>query len=182
MAVKRRARDLVIPRPARDELLEWLLAATRETERGDAEAEQADHAGLGHVLRVAELDIVAAAVAVRQVVPVPALELGVILAARHPETVRAMISAGGRPDLAGSAMARVWAPSLFIVGGEDPVGLGFTRLMLEIFPRGVASKLEILRGVGLRFEEGPVAARAAELAIAWLEDHLPRRAQSEQAA
>ena len=107
---------------------------------------------------------------------------GVILAARHPEMVRAMISAGGRPDLAGSAMARVRVPSLFVVGGEDPVGLGFTRLMLEIFPRGVASKLEILRGVGLRFEEGPVAARAAELAIAWLEDHLPRRAQSEQAA
>jgi putative phosphoribosyl transferase len=107
---------------------------------------------------------------------------GVILAVRRSEMVSALISIAGRPDLAGSAMARVRAPSLFVVGGEDAVGLGFTRLMLEIFPRNVASKLEILRGVGLRFEEGPAAARAAELAIAWLEDHLPGAAHAERAA
>jgi dienelactone hydrolase len=107
---------------------------------------------------------------------------GVILAVRRPEAVSALISIAGRPDLAGSAMARLRAPSLFVVGGEDAVGLGFTKLMLEIFPRNVASKLEILRGVGLRFEEGPAAACAAELAIGWLEDHLPGRARAEQAA
>ena len=107
---------------------------------------------------------------------------GVIVAARRPEAMTALISVAGRPDLAGSAMARVRAPSLFIVGGEDAVGLGFTKLMLEIFPRNVPSKLEILHGVGLRFEEGPAAARAAELAIDWLQDRLSGGAHTERAA
>ena len=97
---------------------------------------------------------------------------GVALAARRPEAVRALVSVAGRPDLAGSALARVRAPSLFVVGGEDPVAHGFTRTMLEIFPRDVAHRLEIVRGVGPRFGEGPAAARAAELAIGWLGAHL----------
>jgi putative phosphoribosyl transferase len=97
---------------------------------------------------------------------------GVQLARRHPEAVRALVSVAGRPDLAGAALAHVRAPSLFIVGGEDPVAHGFTRTMLEIFPRDVAHRLEVVRGIGPRFEEGPAAARAAELAIAWLDAHL----------
>jgi pimeloyl-ACP methyl ester carboxylesterase len=104
---------------------------------------------------------------------------GATLAARRPEAVRAMVSLAGRPDLAGSALARVRAPSLFIVGSEDAVAHGFTRMMLEIFPRDVASRLEVVRGVGLRFEEGPAAARAAELAIRWLGAHVQ---PAEQAA
>lgn len=107
---------------------------------------------------------------------------GVALAARRPDAVRAMVSAAGRPDLAGSALAQVRAPSLFVVGSEDPVAHGFTRTMLPIFPRDVASKLELVRGVGLRFEEGPAAARAAELAIGWLDEHLPAGEPTEYAA
>jgi len=85
-----------------------------------------------------------------------------------------MVSVAGRPDLAGAALARVRAPSLFVVGSEDPVAHGFTRTMLEIFPRDVASRLEVVRGIGLRFDEGPAAALAAELAIGWLDQHLLR--------
>lgn len=107
---------------------------------------------------------------------------GVALAAERPEAIGAMVSMAGRPDLAGSALARVRAPSLFLVGSEDAVAHGFTRTMLEIFPRTVASRLEVLRGVGLRFEEGPAAARAAELALGWLESHLSDRGQAEYAA
>lgn len=105
--------------------------------------------------------------------------VGVGLAARRPEAVSALVSVAGRPDLAGSALARVRVPTLFVVGGEDAVAHGFTRTMIEIFPRDVPSRLEVVRGVGLRFEEGPAAARAAELAIAWLGDHL---VHAEQAA
>jgi hypothetical protein len=46
--------------------------------------------------------------------------------------------------------------------------------MLEIFPHDVAHRLEVVRGIGSRFEEGPAAARAADLAIGWLEEHLLR--------
>ena len=103
---------------------------------------------------------------------------GVQLAARRPDAIRAVVSIAGRPDLAGAAMARVRAPSLFVVGSEDPVAHGFTRTMLEIMPRDVAHRLEVVRGVGPRFEEGPAAARAAELAIAWLDAHLSPVEQS----
>jgi len=103
---------------------------------------------------------------------------GVALAARRPEAVTVLVSVASRPDLAGSALARVRAPSLFVVGGEDAVAHGFTRMMIEIFPRDVPSRLDVVRGVGLRFEEGPAAARAAELAIAWLDDQMNGREQA----
>jgi putative phosphoribosyl transferase len=105
---------------------------------------------------------------------------GIALAARRREAVSAIISAAGRPDLAGADLARVRAPSLFMVGSEDAVAHGFTRTMLPIFPRDVANKLEVVRGVGLRFEEGPAAARAAQLATGWLKDHLPATVRAEQ--
>jgi dienelactone hydrolase len=98
--------------------------------------------------------------------------VGMLLAAENPTSIGAMVCGASRPDLAGAAAARVRAPTLFVIGGEDAVGHGFTKLVMEIFPRGVASRLELVRGVGLRFEEGPAAARAAELAIAWLDAHL----------
>jgi putative phosphoribosyl transferase len=107
---------------------------------------------------------------------------GVGIAARHRGAVDAMVSCGGRPDLAGSSAWQVRAPSLFVVGGDDAVALGFTKLLLEIFPRDVPSQLEIVDGVGLRFDEGPAAARAAELAIAWLDRHLARRTPVGEAA
>ena len=97
---------------------------------------------------------------------------GVLLAARRPEAVRAVVGIGARPDLAGAALARVRAPTLFVVGSEDAVAHGFTRTMLEIVPRDVPHRLEVVRGIGPRFEEGPAAARAAELAIAWLDAHV----------
>jgi putative phosphoribosyl transferase len=97
---------------------------------------------------------------------------GIALAAGHAGRIGALVSCGGRPDLAGAAAARLRAPSLFVVGGDDAVALGFTRLLLEIVPRDVPSRLSIADGVGLRFDEGPAAARAAELAIAWLDEQL----------
>jgi hypothetical protein len=105
---------------------------------------------------------------------------GIKLAAQRREAVSALVSAAGRPDLAGADLARVRAPSLFLVGSEDAVAHGFTRTMLPIFPRDFAHRLEIVRGVGLRFEEGPAAARAAQLAAGWLEEHLPATARAEQ--
>jgi dienelactone hydrolase len=51
-----------------------------------------------------------------------------IAAAERPDRVRAAVSRGGRPDLAGPALARVTAPTLLIVGGEDPEVVRLNRL------------------------------------------------------
>lgn len=107
---------------------------------------------------------------------------GVVLAAAHAGRIGALVSCGGRPDLAGAAAARLRAPSLFVVGGDDAVALGFTRSLLEIVPRDVPSRLSIADGAGLRFDEGPAAARAAELAIGWLDEQLAPRPLAGEAA
>lgn len=108
--------------------------------------------------------------------------VGMILAAENPALVQAMVCGASRPDLAGSWAARVRAATLFVIGGEDAVGVGFTRLVAEIFPREVPSRLELVQGVGLRFEEGPAAARAAELAIGWFDAHLAEAGRQGAAA
>ncbi|HEU4651474.1 MAG TPA: hypothetical protein VFS49_08670 [Croceibacterium sp.] len=110
--------------------------------------------------------------------------VGMLLAAGRPASIGAMVCGASRPDLAGAAASRVRAPTLFVIGGEDAVGHGFTRLVTEIFPRDVVCRLELVRGIGLRFDEGPAAARAAELAIGWLEEHLaaPAAARAGEAA
>src|SRR5262249_8498084 len=53
-----------------------------------------------------------------------------VAAAERPDVVRAVVSRGGRPDLAGSALARVRAPTLLIVGGADLPVIGLNRQTL----------------------------------------------------
>src|SRR5205823_5502120 len=67
-----------------------------------------------------------------------------IAAAMRPEAVGAVVSRGGRPDLAGPALPHVRAPTLLIVGGEDEVVLDLNR---EAFEQLACEKrLEIVRG------------------------------------
>jgi dienelactone hydrolase len=96
----------------------------------------------------------------------------IMLSAQFPGLVQALVSCAGRPDLAGSSAWQVRAPTLFIVGGDDAVAHGFTKLILDILPRDVPSRLDVVDGVGLRFDEGPAAARAAALTVGWLGEHL----------
>jgi putative phosphoribosyl transferase len=93
-----------------------------------------------------------------------------IAAAERPETVAAVVSRGGRPDLAGDHLARVRAPTLLIVGGRD-------QLVLELNRQAQArlaapSRLEVVPGATHLFEEPGALEQVARLAAAWFTEHL----------
>jgi putative phosphoribosyl transferase len=94
-----------------------------------------------------------------------------IAAADRPDRVRAVVSRGGRPDLAGSALPRVAAPTLLIVGGNDPAVIDLNREALERL--GAPRELEIVPGAGHLFEEPGKLAEVARLARGWFLAHLP---------
>lgn len=93
-----------------------------------------------------------------------------VAAAEAPEEVDAVVSRGGRPDLAGPALARVLAPTLLIVGGLDEPVIALNRLAMRQMSCEVA--LEIVPGAGHLFEEPGTLERVVELAAAWFGRHL----------
>jgi dienelactone hydrolase len=99
-----------------------------------------------------------------------------VAAAERPEAVRAVVSRGGRPDLAGEALAGVRAPTLLIVGERDHPVIAMNRDALARLE--CEKRLEIVPGASHLFEEPGTLERVAELAAAWFERHLrpaPRR-------
>lgn len=101
-----------------------------------------------------------------------------IAAARRPDLVKAVVSRGGRPDLAGpAALAGAAAPSLLIVGGSDPDVLFLNRAALLQMPEETG--LEIVPGATHLFEEPGALAQVADLAARWFERHLGDRCASE---
>lgn len=86
-------------------------------------------------------------------------------AAALEELVRAVVSRGGRPDLAGEALERVRAPTLLIVGGLDLVVLELNRTAQARLPS--ESRLEIVEGATHLFEEPGTLERVTELATSW---------------
>ena len=92
-------------------------------------------------------------------------------AASRPERIAAVVSRGGRPDLAGPMLERVRAPTLLIVGGNDPFVLGLNQ---EALPRiGAQEKeLQIVPGATHRFEEPGALEEVARLATDWFVRHL----------
>jgi putative phosphoribosyl transferase len=99
-----------------------------------------------------------------------------VAAAERPDRVRAVVSRGGRPDLAGAALPRVVAPTLLIVGGNDDVVLGMNR---EAMARMTATvRLEVVSGATHLFEEPGTLERVAALAAAWFSRYLGAPATS----
>jgi dienelactone hydrolase len=96
-----------------------------------------------------------------------------VAAAERPEQVGAVVSRGGRPDLAGEALARVRAPTLLIVGGRDPEVLALNREALHAL--GPEARLEIVPGATHLFGEPGALARVAQLAARWFTEHLGSR-------
>jgi putative phosphoribosyl transferase len=88
-----------------------------------------------------------------------------LAAAERPETVAAVVSRGGRPDLAGAALGRVQAPTLLIVGALDPQVLELNRAALGRL--GSEASLEVVPGASHLFEEPGTLERVAELAVGW---------------
>jgi len=95
-----------------------------------------------------------------------------VAAAERPTIVRAVVSRGGRPDLAGPALERVLAPTLFIVGGNDEVVLNLNNSAIARLPRQTKHKLEIVEGATHLFEEPGALDEVAALARDWFQEHL----------
>jgi putative phosphoribosyl transferase len=88
-----------------------------------------------------------------------------VAAAKRPERVAAVVSRGGRPDLAASALPRVKAPTLLIVGGEDGVVIDLNRQAYALLE--VEKSLEIIPGASHLFEEPGTLEEVARLAGEW---------------
>ncbi|HEY8152404.1 MAG TPA: dienelactone hydrolase family protein [Vicinamibacteria bacterium] len=93
-----------------------------------------------------------------------------VAAAERPE-VFAVVSRGGRPDLASAALPRVSAPTLLIVGGDDVPVIAMNRTAAARMRAEV--RIEIVPGASHLFEEPGALERVAALAARWFEDHLP---------
>jgi pimeloyl-ACP methyl ester carboxylesterase len=90
-----------------------------------------------------------------------------IAAASRPGDIAAVVSRGGRPDLAGAALRNVTAPTLLIVGGFDTPVIQMNRDAMKAMRGDV--KLEIVPGATHLFEEPGTLGQVAELAGQWFE-------------
>lgn len=93
-----------------------------------------------------------------------------IAAAARPDHVRAVVSRGGRPDLAVSSLSRVVAPTLLIVGGEDVPVIDWNQQALELLRS--QKKLEIIPDATHLFEEPGALEAVARLSVQWFSDYL----------
>jgi len=93
-----------------------------------------------------------------------------VAAARAPDAIGAVVSRGGRPDLAGEALRDVQVPTLLIVGGADTTVLALNRAAAEELPG--PTELEVVPGATHLFEEPGALERVAELASCWFATHL----------
>jgi putative phosphoribosyl transferase len=91
-------------------------------------------------------------------------------AAERPQDVRAVVSRGGRPDLAGSALEIVIAPTRLIVGGRDPEVIELNRQALERMT--TIRRLDIVAGATHLFEEPGALDEVARLATDWFLQYL----------
>ncbi|HYL36974.1 MAG TPA: dienelactone hydrolase family protein [Bryobacteraceae bacterium] len=91
-------------------------------------------------------------------------------AAQLPHLVQAVVSRGGRPDLAGPALAHVQAPTLLIVGGADPVVIDLNRRAMA--QMRCENELQIVPGASHLFEEPGALKKVAGLARDWFLKYL----------
>jgi putative phosphoribosyl transferase len=103
-----------------------------------------------------------------------------VSAALVPELVSSVVSRGGRPDLAGTALRHVFAPTLLIVGGDDTIVLELNRKALGLLPG--EKKLVVIPGATHLFDEPGALEQAAELARDWFLQHLPAAGRRTNAA
>ncbi|MFC4531209.1 dienelactone hydrolase family protein [Sphaerisporangium dianthi] len=91
-------------------------------------------------------------------------------AARRPASVRAVVSRGGRPDLAGDLLREVRQPTLLIVGEDDPLVVELNRRAMERMPG--RTEVAIVAGASHLFEEPGTLDQVARLARDWFARHL----------
>jgi putative phosphoribosyl transferase len=95
-----------------------------------------------------------------------------IAAAELSHQVNAVVSRGGRPDLAGAALPNVQAPTLLIVGGNDEAVIHLNEQALAQMQPGAEKKLTIVPGASHLFQEPGTLEYAARLATEWFQTYL----------
>jgi putative phosphoribosyl transferase len=98
-----------------------------------------------------------------------------VAAAERPALIKAIVSRGGRPDLAGSALPRVKAPTFLIVGSEDRQVIELNRAALSTLR--CVKKLSIVAGATHLFEEPGTLEQVAIQARDWFQRNLKNKAQ-----
>ena len=93
-----------------------------------------------------------------------------LAAAEQPERVAAVVSRGGRPDLASASLGEVQAPTLLIVGERDHEVLALNRTALEELR--VERELNVIPGASHLFEEPGALEEVGRLAAEWFGRHL----------
>jgi putative phosphoribosyl transferase len=93
-----------------------------------------------------------------------------VAAAELPHRIHAVVSRGGRPDLAGQALANVEAPTMLVVGGADPVVLDLNQTALGLMHCEKA--LKVVPGASHLFEEPGALDKVAEMARDWFLEKL----------
>jgi len=95
-----------------------------------------------------------------------------IAATKRPDIVKAIVSRGGRPDLAGSALTLVRAATLLIVGGNDFPVVVMNEEALALLDQAPERRLEIVPRATHLFEEPGTLEQVAELASQWFQRYL----------
>jgi putative phosphoribosyl transferase len=103
-----------------------------------------------------------------------------VAAADVTDLVSAVVSRGGRPDLAGDVLHKVIAPTLLIVGGNDTEVMELNRKALQLIP--AEKKLEIVPGASHLFEEPGALDSVAEFAKNWFDIHIKGTGEKREAA
>src|SRR6266478_1873367 len=98
-----------------------------------------------------------------------------VAAAEGSQDVGAVLSRGGRPDLAGEALPKVQVPTLLVVGGDDDIVIELNEQARDRMHCEV--KLEIVPGATHLFEEPGALERVAHLASKWFVDHIGAKSE-----
>ena len=100
-------------------------------------------------------------------------------AARDPSSIRAVVSRGGRPDLAESYLPSVAAPTMLIVGGEDEPVIEMNRAAYRLLT--CPKRLIIVPGASHLFEEPGTLEEVSEHALLWFQQHFQSASPRAQA-
>ena len=91
-------------------------------------------------------------------------------AARDPSSIQAVVSRGGRPDLAEAYLPSVTAPTMLIIGGDDEPVIEMNRAAYRLL--SCPKRLVIVPGASHLFEEPGTLEQVAEHALAWFQQHV----------
>jgi putative phosphoribosyl transferase len=91
-------------------------------------------------------------------------------AARDPSSIQAVVSRGGRPDLAEAYLPAVTAPTMLIIGGDDEPVIEMNRAAYRLL--SCPKRLVIVPGASHLFEEPGTLEQVAEHALAWFQQHV----------